>query len=105
MNFFRTHILKKVSLSLLLFAFITQSIPMLENELENQRFTQWLNKHVNHSLAANQYPELSDPERLESIRHHLQELWNESDNLDQWTDAVKAYLKQKNLDQKLLPQQ
>jgi hypothetical protein len=102
MNFFRTHILKNISLSLLLFAFVTQSIPMLENELENQRFTQWLNKHFNHSLATNQYPELSDPKRLESIRHHLQELWNESDNLDQWTNAVKAYLKQKNLDQKLL---
>ena len=62
MNFFRTHILKRVSLSLLLISFVSQSIPMLENEHQNQRFTQWLKKHFDHSLAANQYPELQDQE-------------------------------------------
>jgi hypothetical protein len=102
MNFFRTHILKKVSFSFLLCAFIIQSIPLLENELDNQRFTQWLNKHFDRSLTANQYPELSDPESLEAVRLHLQKLWNESENVDQWTIAVKDYLKQKNLDQELL---
>ncbi len=102
MNFFRTHILKKVSFSFLLCAFIIQSIPLLENELDNQRFTQWLNKHFDRSLTANQYPELSDPESLETVRLHLQKLWNESENIDQWRSAVKAYLEQKNLDQELL---
>ena len=74
---------------------------MLENEHQNQRFTQWLNKHFDHSLAANQYPELQDPEYLKSIRLHLEKLWKESNNVEQWTYAVKAYLKQKNLDKKL----
>ncbi len=100
MNSFHTHILKKVSLSLLFFSFVSQSILMLENELQNQRFTQWLNKHFNHSLASNQYPEFRDPERLESIRLHFEKLWKESNNVNQWTNAVKAYLKQKNLDKK-----
>ena len=104
MNFFRTHILKIVSLSLLLISFVSQSIPMLENEHQNQRFTQWLNKHFDHSLAANQYPELQDPEYLKSIRLHLEKLWKESNNVEQRTYAVKAYLKQKNLDKKLLIQ-
>jgi len=104
MNFFRTHILKIVSLSLLLVSFVSQSIPMLENEHQNQRFNQWLNKHFDHSLAANQYPELQDPEYLKSIRLHLEKLWKQSDNIEQWTYAVKAYLKQKNLDKILLIQ-
>ena len=95
MNFFRTHILKRVSLSLLLISFVSQSIPMLENEHQNQRFTQWLNKHFDHSLAVNQYPELQDPEYLKSIRLHLEKLWKESNNVEQRTYAVKAYLKQK----------
>ena len=104
MIFFRTHILKKVNLSLLLFSFVSQSIPMLENEFQNQRFTQWLNKHFDHSLALNLYPKLKNTERLKSIRLHLEKLWKESNNVKQWTNAVKAYLKQKNLDIKLLIQ-
>ena len=104
MNFFRTHILKRVSLSLLLISFVSQSIPMLENEHQNQLFTQCRNKHFDHSLSANQYPELQDPEYLKSIRLHLEKLWKESNNVEQRTYAVKAYLKQKNLDKKLLIQ-
>lgn len=84
MHFLRTYQLKWTALVLILVAFILQGLPLLNQEIEEQRFAQLMVKQFSHIDLEN--------DQHEELLHTLQAIWSSTENAEQWASKASEYL-------------
>ena len=84
MHYLRTYQVKCTALVLILGAFILQGLPLLNQEIEEQKFTQLMAKQFSSfDLENDQHEELLDT---------LQSIWTATENPEQWAIKASEYL-------------
>jgi hypothetical protein len=84
MQYLRTYQVKWTALVLILGAFILQGLPLLNQEIEEQKFTQLMAKQFSSfDLENDQHEELLDT---------LQSIWTATENPEQWAIKASEYL-------------
>jgi len=84
MHILRTYQLKWTALVLILVAFILQGLPLLNQEIEEQRFAQLMVKQFSHIDLEN--------DQHEELLHTLQAIWSSTENAEQWASKASEYL-------------